>query len=129
MGKTKNNKILIVAATLIVFFGTAVFISAQDPRLIGGAGITVFADANFRGTAQTFQYDMADLRSTGLDNRISSIRIGPGEQWEVCEDSNYRGRCIVVSGQESDLGRNNWNNRISSIRRTGGGGGYPGDPG
>src|SRR5687768_6385406 len=70
MGKTNNNKILILAALLVVFFGTVVFVSAQDPRLIGGTGITVFADSNFRGTAQTFQYDMADLRSTGLDNRI-----------------------------------------------------------
>ncbi len=106
-----------------VFLCAAVVCSAQDPRFIGGAGITVFADSNFRGTTQTFQSDVSDLRSSGLDNRISSLRIGPGEQWEVCENRNYGGRCIVVSGQESNLQNNGWGDRISSIRRNSGGGG------
>lgn len=115
---------------VVLFLGAAVVCSAQDARYIGGAGITVFADANFRGTTQTFQYDVPDLRSSGLDNKISSLRIGPGEQWEVCENRNYGGRCIVVSGQESDLRRNGWSDRISSVRRAGGGGGWnPGNPG
>jgi hypothetical protein len=106
-----------------IFLCAAVVSSAQDPRFIGGAGITVFEDANFRGKTQTFQYDVSDLRSSGLDNRISSIRVGAGEQWEVCENRNYGGRCIVVSGQESNLRDNSWGDRISSIRRNNGGGG------
>lgn len=144
MGKTNTSRIVILGAlsgfatsvfgrrtlrglacSLVVgvFLGAAVVCSAQDPRFIGGAGITVFADANFRGTTQTFQSDVSDLRSSGLDNRISSLRIGPGEQWEVCENRNYGGRCIVVSGQESNLQNNGWGDRISSVRRTSGGGG------
>jgi hypothetical protein len=126
MKKTKTNKISLM---VVIFFAAAISVSAQDPRFIGGAGITVFADANFRGTTQTFQYDVPDLRSSGLDNKISSIRVGGGEQWEVCENRNYGGRCIVVSGQESDLRRNGWGDRISSLRRSGGGGWNPGNPG
>jgi Beta/Gamma crystallin. len=127
-GKLSGLSAKIMARGLAGSFAVAIILgavlvgSAQD-RLIGGAGITVFADNNFRGNAQTFQYDVADLRSSGFDNRISSLRVGPGEQWEVCENRNYGGRCIVVSGQESNLQNNGWGDRISSMRRNSGGGG------
>lgn len=52
---------------------------------------------------------------------ISSLRIGPGERWEVCDQANYRGRCVVVSGEERNLSNNSWSNIISSFRRVGGG--------
>ena len=63
---------------------------------------------------------MPDLESLGFNDRISSLTVGPGEQWEVCEHSNYQGRCVVVSGTEPDLRRNSWNDLISSFRRAGG---------
>ncbi len=99
-------------------------IIAQDGRLIGGgSGITVFEDRNFRGDAVTYQNDMSSLPSR-FNNKISSLRVGPGEFWEICDQTRYRGQCVTVSGEESDLRRNNWDNRISSMRRvTGGGGG------
>ena len=129
MGNTEIKMIrgfIYIAAVVFICAGASL---AQDTRYIGGPGITVFADSNFRGTARTFQNNVSDLRSSGLDNRISSLRIGPGEQWEVCAERNYRGGCVVVSGEESDLGRNNWNDRISSLRRVTGGGWNPGNPG
>jgi hypothetical protein len=127
----KLNKITLGFAAIftaaIMVISAATEVSAQDERFIGGAGITVFADADFRGTTQTFQNDVSDLRSSGLDNRISSVRVGAGEQWEVCENRNYGGRCIVVSGQESNLRDNGWGDRISSMRRNSGGGGGGGN--
>lgn len=96
---------------------------AQDPRLIGGGpGITVFEDRNFRGETATYQNNVPSL-PWRLNNRISSIRVGAGEQWQVCDQANYRGQCITISGEESNLARNNWDNRISSMRRISGGGG------
>lgn len=127
LGRMRMRTLRGLASSMVVGVFLVAAVSAQDPRFIGGAGITVFADANFRGTTQTFQYDVSDLRSSGLDNRISSLRIGPGEQWEVCENRNYGGRCIVVSGQESNLQNNGWGDRISSIRRNSGGGGGGGN--
>lgn len=98
--------------------------SAQQ-RDIGGIGITVFEDRNYRGENATFQQDTPNLGAFRLDNRISSLRVGPGEMWEACEEPNFRGRCQVFSGAEADLGRVRWDNRISSLRRVqGGGGGY-----
>lgn len=101
--------------------GASVLSFAQE-RQMGGVGITVFADPNFRGKSSTFRQDVRDLEPLRLNDKISSLRVGPGEQWEVCEHSNYRGRCVVVSGNEPDLRRNSWNNLISSMRRVRGGG-------
>jgi len=88
---------------------------------MGGVGITVFADPNFRGKSATYRQDVPDLQPLGLNDKVSSLRVGRGEQWEVCEHSNYQGRCVVVSGNEADLRRNSWNDLISSFRRVRGG--------
>ncbi len=119
-------------SSLAVFAFVAAFstdLIGQDERLIGGgSGITVFEDRNFRGDAATYQNNVASLPSR-FNNRISSVRVGAGEQWQVCDQANYRGQCVTVSGEENDLGRNNWDNRISSMRRLSGGGGWDGGGG
>jgi len=96
-------------------------------RAIGGVGITVFRDENFRGENATFRQDVPDLRSYRFSDRITSLRVAPGEYWEACERANYQGRCQVFSGEERDLRRIGWTDRISSLRRVrGDGGGNPG---
>jgi hypothetical protein len=106
--------------------------AAQQGRSIGGIGITVYEDANYRGENATFLDDVPSLNRYGLSRRISSLRVGPGEYWEGCEEPNYRGRCQVFSNTESNLGRVGWNDRIQSLRRArsggGGGGGGGGRP-
>lgn len=94
-------------------------------RQMGGIGLTVFSDSNYRGRNATFREDTPNLGRFGLDNRISSLRVGPGEMWEVCEQTNYRGRCQVFSGSEPELGRSGWSDNISSARRVRGGGVFP----
>jgi beta/gamma crystallin len=116
--------LIVLAATAA---GTIGLIHAQE-RQMGGVGITVFADPNFRGRSATYQQDVPDLEPLGLNDKTSSVRVGPGEQWELCEHSNYQGRCVVVSGDEPDLRRNSWNDLISSFRKVGGGRGRPWPP-
>ncbi|HEX6463833.1 MAG TPA: beta/gamma crystallin-related protein [Vicinamibacterales bacterium] len=96
--------------------------SFSQTRQIGGVGLTVFAETNFRGRAATLRDDTPDFRTIGMNNMVSSLQVGPNEQWEVCERANYQGRCIVVSGSESDLRRSGFTNLISSARRVRGGG-------
>lgn len=108
-------------AAFVATFSTPAF--GQDGRLIGGgSGITVFEDRNFRGDAATYNGDMSSLPSK-FNNKISSLRVGNGETWQICDQNNYRGQCVNVTGEESDLGRNNWDNKISSLRRVSGNGG------
>jgi beta/gamma crystallin len=106
-------------------------LAAAAPQVgqMGGVGITVFEDANFRGENATFRDDQPDLRRARMESRISSLQVAPGELWEVCEQPNYGGRCQVFSGSEPDLSRRSWNDRISSLRRVRGGGGMPPQPG
>ncbi len=99
--------------------------AAQD-RQIGGVGLSVFADPEFRGDSATFRDDVPDLRAFRLNDQITSVRVGRGETWEVCENVNYAGRCQIVSGDEADLRRVGWSDSISSARRVRGGrGAFP----
>ena len=122
-----GRKLRLVVSSSAVFL-LAAALCAQDfqARQIGGVGITIFRDENFRGENATFRQDVPDLRRYDFGDRITSLRVGPGEYWEACESANYRGRCQVFSGEERDLRRIGWSDRISSLRRVrgGGGGGY-----
>jgi len=79
--------------------------SYAQERQIGGVGLTVFTDRNLRGRSATIRDNMPNLQAIGLNDRVSSLQAGPGEQWEVCEHANYEGRCVIVSGSEPDLRR------------------------
>ena len=81
----------------------------------GNSSITVYRDANYRGQSMSFRQEIPNLRNSGLNDAISSIRLDRGS-WEVCEDANYRGRCQIISSDVRDLGRSGLNDRISSLR-------------
>ena len=97
---------------VVVVFALGVGVSIAQPR----QGITVYDDVNFQGVPATFRSDVADLREFGLNDRISSLQVAPGESWEVCENVNFGGQCVVVSGSDSDLRRRGWNDMITSMR-------------
>ena len=120
----RKHCLLVFLLLVITPIGTKRLSSAQQ-RQMGGVGITVFADRNFRGKSATFQEDVPDLARYDLNDRISSLRVAPGEQWEVCEHSNYQGRCAVFSGDEPRLTDSSWGDVISSLRRVGGGAVFP----
>jgi Beta/Gamma crystallin len=141
MFQWKSGMLAAVAATLCVAGAAATLgaaaatlgaAAAAQPqaRQMGGIGITVYSDANYRGDNATFRNDEPDLRQARFEGRISSFRIADGEVWEVCEGINYRPPCQVFSGTESNLQNRNWNDRIMSLRRVRGGngrgdGGFP----
>jgi hypothetical protein len=106
-------RLLAAAASLLIALPCA----AQPARGMGGIGITVFEDSNYRGDNATFRNDEPDLRRARFDDRISSLQVAPGEVWEVCEGRNYQPPCQVFSGNEPNLDRRNWNDRIGSLRR------------
>ena len=80
-------------------------------------GIMVFTDPDFSGESASFREDTPDLVSYGLNDKISSIRVGRGESWEVCQDVNYANRCQIITRDVADLKSMGWDNRISSLRR------------
>lgn len=77
--------------------------------------ITVYRDSQYRGQSLTFNGDISNLSRHGMNDAISSIRVGRGV-WEVCEHANYRGRCEIIRDDVRDLNRINMNDKISSLR-------------
>jgi hypothetical protein len=115
-----------LAIVVAVAMGSATRAAQPDARQMGGIGITVFEDSNYRGRNATFRDDEPDLRRAGLNDRIQSLQVAPGEMWEVCRDIQYRD-CVQVSSDYSDLRRlGNLSGEISSARPWRSGGGFPG---
>ena len=110
---------MLIGAAIVA---SVVTLSAQnDRRTTGGGGILVFEDRDYRGRNATFLDETPNLSATGLERRITSLRVAPGERWEVCTERNYRGRCQVFSGNESDLRADGWSDTIASLRPVRGG--------
>lgn len=122
--RSLRQTLLAATAIAAVLMPSSVLVAEQfGARQMGGVGVTVYEDSNFRGRSATFRNDTPDVgRAAGLNDRISSLRIARGEYWEACEHINYGGRCQVFSGDEARLS-NGWDNEISSFRRVRGGGG------
>jgi hypothetical protein len=114
-----------IATAALLSFALPSLAQPYPERQIGGIGVTVFRDENFRGRNATFRQDIPDLKAYGFNDRITSLRVAPGQYWEACERPDYQGRCQVFSGEESDLRRIGWTDRISSLRRVRGGGRPP----
>ena len=80
----------------------------------GRTSITVYEDSNYRGRSMTFNGEVSNLDRTGMNDRISSMRLRG--RWEVCTDAYFRGSCRVINGDERNLGSSGFNDRISSLR-------------
>src|SRR4029079_7912183 len=103
-GLTAHQSLALIAALACA---PAAF--AQYPvRSTSSAGVSVWKDANYRGTTATFRTDVPDLSRYGFQNSISSFRIPTGETWQVCDQPYYRGHCQVFSGPAANLATTNW---------------------
>jgi hypothetical protein len=91
--------------------------AAQERNRDRGYGphITVFADDDFRGRRMEITGPIDRLGPTGMEDRISSIRVDSG-RWMVCVDDDYRGRCEVIDRSIARLTRMGLDDKISSIR-------------
>jgi len=66
--------------------------------------ITLYEDANFRGTAYSFDADVGDLRSAfGANDAASSVRVAPGCTVRLYQDTQFRGDYTETSRDISDL--------------------------
>lgn len=82
-----------------------------------GAQVTVYRDADFRGASATFRGRVPDLRHTGFNDAISSMRFRGA--WEACADAHFRGACRTFTGSVRNLEGSGMNDRISSLRPAG----------
>jgi hypothetical protein len=97
---------LMVKAALIVLVVALVSLSgpiAHAACTPGAGQVSFFVDANFGGACVTKgigNYATAD--AIGLPNdSISSVKLGPGTQVELCKDVNFGGDCILLTQSSS----------------------------
>jgi hypothetical protein len=76
--------------------------------------ITVYRDALYRGPTTTFRGEMPNLRNTGFNDMISSMRFRGA--WEVCTDAYFRGNCRTFDEDVWNLDQHGMNDRVSSLR-------------
>ena len=94
------NKLSRFGFAVVVAIAAAPLAAQYEEREIGGVGITVFSDENFRGENATFRQDVPDLRQFNFSDRITSLRVAPASTGRAAMLVNYQGRCQVFSGEE-----------------------------
>ena len=65
-------------ATLSALLVAAGTLTLAQERQVGGVGLTMFADSNFRGEALTFRNDVPNLATVNLFKLASSLRVADG---------------------------------------------------
>jgi hypothetical protein len=70
----RKHWLFVLSVLVVAVIGTMVMSSAQE-RQMGGAGITVVTNSNFRGKSATFLEDVSELVRHGLNDKISSLRV------------------------------------------------------
>jgi hypothetical protein len=93
-------------------------------RIFGDAEVTVYGDANFEGRSRTFGSSVADLRQSGLNDRISSFRtdhrgVGTSGSWSDGrwgDDRSTDGRWPENDGRRYE-GRRGYQSAESMVRR------------
>ena len=115
--RVRINVVVLSTAIAMILMVLAVPLAAQFGRPTQRAGLTVWADVEYRGANHSFVNDSPDISSTGMARSISSLQAASGESWQVCSDVYYRGRCRVFSGAVPNLQEIDWNDMIMSVRR------------
>lgn len=78
--------------------------------------VEVFTNPDFAGAAMTLDSDVDNLRNTGFNDRIQSLRVFGGN-WEACEDRDFGGACMVFGPGDYRRLPPQLDRSISSLRR------------
>jgi len=82
------------------------------------SGMVVYQHPGFGGDQEYIEEgeSISDIKEIDFDGKISSLQIGSGGPWQLCEGKNFEGNCIVfVSGNVDDLKKIGWDNKLRSI--------------
>lgn len=109
----------VLPSALVV--ATAALSGTASAQFGWGGGVRLYTGANFRGQSVSVRGDTPSLVPLGINDRVESIQIPNGQQWEVCVDVDYGNQCQILEGSVADLNSMGWGGRISSLRRVSGG--------
>jgi hypothetical protein len=81
----------------------------------GSGGLELFSRTGFGGDRRVFTGPESDLRRLGFSGAAQSLRIPPGQTWQVCSSPNFA-NCMAVNSDWRDLNGLGMSRRISSVR-------------
>jgi uncharacterized protein YcfJ len=97
-------------------FKQALLASAIMIATHASAQITFFESEYFGGRSFAPDRSVSDFRSSGFNDRASSVVVGP-DRWEVCTDAHFNGQCMVLRpGRYPSLVEMGINDQVSSAR-------------
>jgi hypothetical protein len=82
-----------------------------------GRSVVLYEDSDFRGRELVVERAVRDLGEFDFNDRVTSMRVPPGERWTVCSGLGFSGQCATVTGDVASLSRFGLNDRVSSLRR------------
>jgi Beta/Gamma crystallin len=77
--------------------------------------LVLYSEEGYEGSATPFEVEQANLSVLNWNNEAESLRIRPGDIWEVCTEPDFS-YCVQVDGDIPDLSNVGLNREISSIR-------------
>ena len=103
--------------TLPAFAAAALLFGTLQAQANSGEGVTLYADANFEGTSETFKDNVSFLGDTKIGNdNVSSVRVSSGCTVRFFDDIDFRGNSEEIDRDVSYLGDTSiGNDRASSI--------------
>jgi hypothetical protein len=78
--------------------------------------ITLYEHKDFAGRSLTLTRATPNLQGSGLNDRVSSLKLVLGQKWLLCKNKKFRGGCIIVDRDVPDLDALGFNDRISSLK-------------
>jgi len=79
------------------------------------AGLILFSKDKFTGERHEFSKEEPDLRNVDFNDTARSLKLAPGQTWQVCSEINFID-CKVVNRDWADLRGLNMSQAISSVR-------------
>ncbi|RXZ77571.1 DUF946 domain-containing protein [Paenibacillaceae bacterium] len=113
----RKFKLWILVSLIVVMSASGTLINWEVAYAEDAAPVTVYRDAHYSGTAQSFDvgfYDVNVLKSGVGNDTISSIRIAPGYRVTLYEDAIYSGNGHVLASDTEWL--DNFNDVTSSLK-------------
>jgi hypothetical protein len=100
-----------------VYAVVALWSGTSQAQASSSDGVTLYADANFEGTSETFRENVSFLGDTKIGNdSVSSVRVTPGCTVRFFDDIDFRGNSAKIEGDVAFLGDTSiGNDRASSI--------------
>lgn len=76
--------------------------------------VYLYRDGNFESFVWRLNHDLANVKDIGAEKKISSVRVGPGNEVLLYNEPGFKGKVMTVSGGVANLG--DFNDKVASVK-------------